>query len=111
MPTYIMLLTLTPSGREWMLEDPDSLRRAENEIRVPGATCLGLYAVLGQFDFVSLLEAADNEVAARFSIELGVRAGAHVQTLPAVPVGLLERAESPAPAAGEPTEASPLTSG
>ncbi len=94
MSTYILLLTLNTDGREKMLEDPDSLLRAENATEVSGVQCLGLYAVLGAFDFVSILEAPDNESAASFSLELGVRAGAHITTLPAIPVGLLHREEA-----------------
>lgn len=33
-----------------------------------------------------ILEGPDNEVAARFSLEFGVKAGVHVDTLPAVPI-------------------------
>lgn len=104
MATYILLLTLDGDGRELMLEDPDSLRRAEAEIAITDVQCLGLYAVLGDVDFVTILEAPDNEAAARFSLELGVRAGAHITTLPAVPVGLLER-EEPRSQRDAPTEA------
>ena len=96
MATYVLLLTLTPDGRAAMLDDPESLLRAEHQTEVPGVDCMGLYAVLGDYDFVSLLEAPDNEAAARFSLELGVRGGAHVLTLPAVPIGLLERPARPA---------------
>ena len=91
MATYVLLLTLTPEGRQLMLDDPDSLLRAEQEVDVQGVQCLGLYGVLGQYDFVTILDAPDNEAAASFSLELGVKAGAHIETLPAVPIGLLEK--------------------
>ncbi len=50
---------------------------------------LGLYAVLGEYGFVSIVDAPGNDAMARFSIELGVRAGVHITILPAVPVALL----------------------
>jgi uncharacterized protein with GYD domain len=87
MPTYILLLTLTPEGRERVLSDPDTLLRAEREVHVPDVTCMGIYGVIGEYDFVTWLEAPDNETAARFSLAMGVRAGAHVTTLPAIPLG------------------------
>lgn len=90
MATYILLLTLAPEGREKMMSDPHSLARAAKDTRVEDVEWLGLYAVLGRYDFVSILSAPDNEAAARFSLELGVRACAHIETLPAVPIGLLE---------------------
>lgn len=91
MATYILLITLAPEGRAKMLRDPDSLLQAENGTAIPGVQCLGLYGVLGDYDFVSILEAADNDAAAQFSLEFGVKAGAHIATLPAVPIGLFER--------------------
>ncbi len=75
MATYILLLTLTPEGREKALADPDSLRRAEAAIRVPGTQVLGLYGVLGQYDFVSILDAEDNAAVAQFSLDSPVLSG------------------------------------
>ena len=90
MPTYILLLTLTPNGREKMLEVPESLLRTANAIETPDTQVLGLYGVLGDFDFVGIVEAPDNESIARYSLELGVRAGVHVATLPAIPIARLQ---------------------
>lgn len=90
METYILLLTLTPEGRKQMMDDPESLRRAEESIEIAGVTCFAIYGVLGEYDFVTILEAPGNDEAAEFSLELGVRAGAHVTTLPAVPMARFE---------------------
>ena len=95
MATYILLLTLSPEGRQDALRDPDSVRRAQDEISVPGVQVLGVYGVLGEYDFVSIVEADDNQSIARFSLELGVRAGSHITTLPAIPIGRLEAQEQP----------------
>jgi uncharacterized protein with GYD domain len=65
------------------------LLRVEDAIRVPGVQPLGLYAVLGEFDFVTIVEAESNERMARFSLELGVRADVHITSLPAVPISRL----------------------
>jgi uncharacterized protein with GYD domain len=93
MPTYIQLLTLNQEGRRKVLDDPSSVLRAQAEIAVPGIQVLGLYGVLGNYDFVNIVEADDNDAIARFSLELGVSAGAHVTTLPAIPVGRLAQRE------------------
>jgi len=89
MATYILLLTLTPEGQAQALADPDYLLRAENEIDMPSVQTLGVYAVLGEYDFVTLIEAEGNDAIARFSLELGVRAGVHITTLPVVPAAQL----------------------
>ena len=90
MTMYILLMTLTPEGRQQMLADTKSMLRAEEAIDLAGVETLGLYGVLGDYDFVSILEAADNAAAAEFSLELGVRAGVHITTLPAIPVTRLK---------------------
>jgi uncharacterized protein with GYD domain len=84
-----MLLTLTPEGQTKALHDPDYLLAIEAEIEGSDVQTLGLYAVLGQYDFVSIVEASGNEAVARFSIELGVRAGVHIMTLPVIPAARL----------------------
>lgn len=91
MSTYVLLLTLTPAGQALALADPQHLLRAEEEVNIPGVVGLGLYAVLGPYDFVTIVEADNNEQVARFSIELGVRAGVHVTTLPAIPISRLDK--------------------
>ena len=90
MAHYILLMTLTPEGREWLVEDPDRVVMAEQETVVSGVKGLGMYAVLGAYDFVAIVQAPDNDAAARYSLRFGVSAGVHIQTLPAVPVALLQ---------------------
>lgn len=84
---YVMLMSLTPEGRRDMLDNPDSFLKAADSINVPGAQLTGTYATLGQYDFVGVLLASDNDQAARFSMELGVVAGVHTTTMPAIPLG------------------------
>ena len=84
------MLTLTDRGREMALEDPDHLLQIQDDIAVGDTQVLGCYAVLGDFDFVSIVRSPDNDSIARFSLELGVRAGVGVVTMPAIPVGRLE---------------------
>lgn len=89
MATYILLLTLNPEGQQAALNDPEYLLRVEEAIQVPGVQPMGLYGVLGEYDFVTIVEAENNERMARFSLELGVRAKVHIHTLPAVPISRL----------------------
>ena len=90
MATYILLMTLTPEGQRKALANPEFFLSIDDEIDVSGVSTLGSYAVLGAYDFVTIVEADNNEQVAKFSIELGVRGGVHVTTLPAVPVGRLD---------------------
>ena len=45
-----------------------------------------MYAVLGSYDFVNIVEAPDNEAVARYSVHLGQSAGVDVMTMPAIPM-------------------------
>jgi uncharacterized protein with GYD domain len=89
---YIQLITLTAEGRVQTLDDPESILDAQRAVSAPGIRVLGQYAVLGQYDYVGFVEAPDNEAIARYSLELGVRAGLHITTLPAIPMGRLDPA-------------------
>jgi uncharacterized protein with GYD domain len=89
-PSYILLLTLTLDGRERMLNDPESLMRTATAIETHDTQILGMYGVLGDYDFVGIVEAPDNDEIARYSLELGVNASVHVATLPAIPVARLQ---------------------
>ena len=93
MANYILLMKLTPEGQQAILTNPDSIAEAAAEVHVQDVTGLGLYAVLGPYDFVSIIQAPDNDAAARYSVRLGVRAGASITTLPAVPISLLHERE------------------
>jgi uncharacterized protein with GYD domain len=50
------------------------------------------YATLGQYDFVSIIEAPSDEVMARVSIEMGSRGTMTSQTLSALPAERLSEA-------------------
>ncbi|HET9295500.1 MAG TPA: GYD domain-containing protein [Candidatus Binatia bacterium] len=57
MPRYILLSTLTPEGRQTMHKNPDRLNEVNKEVDAFGCKIIAQYAVLGGFDFVSIVEA------------------------------------------------------
>ena len=86
MATYIFLSTLTDEGRKTIKGRPDRIQEVNKEIEAMGAKVIDQYAVLGAFDFISIVEALDNETVARISVELGARGTVQIMTLPAIPV-------------------------
>lgn len=86
MPTYILLSSLNPGGLETLKERPERLREVNKEIERMGASVKEQYAVLGPFDFVTILEAPDNETVAKLSVAMGARGTVRIQTLAAIPV-------------------------
>ena len=86
MPTYILLSTLSPQGVGTLKANPDRLKEVNTEIEQMGARVVEQWAVLGPYDFVNIVEAPDEKVIARVSMELGARGTAHFQTLTAIQV-------------------------
>jgi uncharacterized protein with GYD domain len=97
MSTYILLSTLTPEGRMTMHKNPDRLEQVNKEIEALGCKVITQYAVLGPYDFVTIVEAPDNETAAHLSIDLGSRGTVNLMTLPAMAINeLRKRLKGPA---------------
>ncbi len=84
MPTYILLSTLTPEGRQTLQNNPDRLEEVNKEIADFGCTVLAQYAVLGPYDFISVIEAEDNETVAHLTMGLGSRGTINIMALPAM---------------------------
>ena len=85
MPTYILLSTLTPEGRQTLHSNPDRLEEVNGEIADFGCKVVAQYAVLGPYDFVSIIEAEDNATVAHLALDLGSRGTVSIMTLPTVP--------------------------
>ena len=85
-PTYILLSTLSPHGVGTLKANPQRLLEVNDEIAQMGAKVVQQWAVLGPYDFVNIVEAPDEKVIARVSVELAARGTAHFQTLTAIPV-------------------------
>jgi len=96
MPTYIMLTTLTSEGAHTVHANPERLSAVSEEVERLGCKVLAQYAVLGEYDFVTVVEAPDNETIAHLSVDLGSRGTSKIQTLPAIPMdALLEKLKGP----------------
>ena len=86
MPTYIMLTTLTPEGVQTVKNNPARINEVNKEVEQLGATVKAQWAVLGQYDFVNVVEAPDEKIMARVSLELGSRGTARYESLAAIPI-------------------------
>ncbi len=86
MPVYIMLSTLTNEGRKTIKNNPERIKEVDKEIEKMGAKVIAQYAILGMYDFLSILEAPDNDTIAKVSTELGARGTIQLMTLSAIPV-------------------------
>ncbi len=94
MALYVMLSSLSEAGRKVLCERPGWIRKVNRELERKGAKVRAQYAVLGPYDFVTVLEAPDNETVSSISIEMGARGSVSMMTLPAIPLdSFIERLE------------------
>jgi len=96
---YLMLTTLTDQGRKAIQEDPETLREINKEVEYMGVKILDQYALLGQYDFVNILEAPSNEVMAKLAIRLSAKGTFQTLTLAAITlddlIDALKKKETP----------------
>jgi uncharacterized protein with GYD domain len=86
MPTYILLSSLTDEGSQAIKKRPGRIREVNKEIERMGCKILSQYAVLGLCDFVTIVEAPNNETVLKVSVEMGARGSVKIQTLAAIPI-------------------------
>lgn len=92
MPTYLMLTNLTPEGVQTLKNNPGRVQEVNKEVEQLGVTVKEQWAMLGQYDFLTVIEAPDDQTMAKVSVELGSRGSMTTQTLAAMPSSELAKA-------------------
>lgn len=87
MPTYVMLTNLTAEGVRTLKNNPGRIDEVNREVEQMGVNVVSQYATLGQYDFITVVEAPDEQTMAKVSVELGSRGTMTSQTLAAIPAG------------------------
>ena len=85
MPLYVMLTNLTADGIRTLKNNPGRVAEVNQEVEQIGAKVVAQYATLGQYDFITVVEAPDDKTIAKVSVELGSRGTMTSQTLAAMP--------------------------
>jgi uncharacterized protein with GYD domain len=85
MPVFIMLTRLTPNGVKTLKDNPGRVQEVNNEVEQLGVKVLSQWATLGEYDFVSVVEAPDERTMAKVSVELGSRGTTTNETMSAIP--------------------------
>jgi uncharacterized protein with GYD domain len=85
MPTFLMLTNLTAEGVRTLKNNPGRITEVNREVEQMGVEVVSQYATLGQYDFVTVVEAPDEKTMAKVSVELGSRGTMTSQTLAAIP--------------------------
>jgi len=79
-----MLTNLTADGVRTLKNNPSLVAEVNSEVEALGAKVLAQYTTLGQYDFVTIIEAPTEETMAKVSIEMGSRGTMTSQTLTAL---------------------------
>jgi len=86
LPLYILMSTLTDNGWKTVKDKPERIKEVNRELENYGVKVLHLYATLGPYDFVNIVDAPDNNRIAKISIELGSRGTIQIKSMPAIPI-------------------------
>ncbi|MFC1991546.1 GYD domain-containing protein [Chloroflexota bacterium] len=86
MAIYIMFTTLTDEGRKTVKANPQRIKEVNKEVEEMGGKILAQYAILGEYDFINIIETVGNTTITKIALELGSRGTLHTTTLAAIPV-------------------------
>ena len=86
MPTFVMLSTLGPDGFATLNENPHRLEAVNEEVEALGVRILHQYGLLGEYDFLTVVEAPDNATMATLATRLAARGTLKTRTIATVDV-------------------------
>lgn len=99
MPVYVMLSTIGPDGFHRLNTQPERLREVNDDVEAFGVKIIKQYALLGQWDFLTLIDAPDDVTMAKLATKLAARGTLKTTTLKTVDVDeyIAALAEDPDP--------------
>lgn len=86
MPTYVMLTTLGPDGWATVRENPDRIKQVTDEVESMGLKVVTQYGLMGQYDFLNVIEAPDEATMANAAITLAARGTMRTTTYQAIAI-------------------------
>jgi uncharacterized protein with GYD domain len=79
-----MLTNLTSDGVKTLKDNPSRVHEVTKEVEQLGVKVVKQWATLGEYDFVSVVEAPDEKTMAKLSVEMGSRGTVTNETLTAI---------------------------
>ena len=83
MPTYIGLFKLTDQGIKEIKQAPQRIEEGLNAWEKMGGKVIGFYTVMGEYDYVAIGEAPNDEVQMAFALAVGSKGFVRTMTLKA----------------------------
>ena len=81
MPIYISLMNMTDQGLKDIKNTPQRTADAVKGLEAMGGKLINLYFVMGQYDYVGIAEAPNDEVAMAFLASLGAAGNVRTTTM------------------------------
>jgi uncharacterized protein with GYD domain len=73
MSRYIIISNLTDEGAKTLKKNPGRVKEVNTELKNMGVEVIDQYAVLGNFDFISIVEADDETKITKAIVEIASR--------------------------------------
>jgi uncharacterized protein with GYD domain len=91
MPTYITLVNLTEQGAREAKNAPQRLQMFDAAAREVGGRLVEFYLVMGQYDYIVITEAPDDQTVAQLILNTIAQGSMRTQTMRAFPREEFER--------------------
>lgn len=85
MARYVIISTLTDEGAKTLKKNPGRVKEVNAELKDMGVNVLDQYAVLGNFDFLTIVEDDEDKIT-RAVVEMLSRGSVRTATYKAIPV-------------------------
>jgi uncharacterized protein with GYD domain len=86
MKNFVILSNLTEEGKRTVKHYPNRVEVVNKAMEALGTKIVAQYALLGPYDFITIIEAEDEKVVLKAAMELGSRGSVQTITLPAIPM-------------------------
>jgi len=86
MKTFIILTELTEEGKKSIQNDPAGMKLSAHAIESRGCILVDQFALLGPWDFLTIIKAKDEKSIFRITTELDALGTVKTMTLPAMPI-------------------------
>jgi uncharacterized protein with GYD domain len=86
MKTYIILTTLTEEGKKRVMSSPEKMKLSAESVEHRGGEIIEQYALLGPYDFLTIIRVKDERAIYRITSEMGALGTVKTVTLPAISI-------------------------
>jgi len=91
MPRYVLLSRLNAEGSKTIARRPDAIAEAQRGMEALDVKVVEQYALVGRYDFLTVVEAPHNLAVLRAVTEREANGRQHTDILPAIELGLFQR--------------------